>query len=358
MVNTIDAVVEHLPINQLRLDSENPRIPVDRRSGRQIDLACELVINEDSFEIAQSIALQGFYPHDALIAIPSGGEGEYVIVEGNRRLSALFGLVDSNFRKEYFNSEAWDELANVVSLDYESEIPVMVMPDRLSVVSIIGNRHLKGIRPWTPFSQANYIATLIEDYNMPPEMAAEALQIKKSDLLEKYRELQIARQVGDLNIDTARLENNFSLLTVAMSNAKIRQFIGAPTAAQVQIQSNPISDEKVSELRELITYVYGDGEVEAKIADSRQMVALGKAISSEDSLEVLRKGGSLEEANERLSPAPISVEDQLGKQLLSARNALEGACSTASTMDGGGDFAEVVHAIEAALQVIRRELEI
>jgi hypothetical protein len=216
---------------------------------------------------------------------------------------------------------------------------------------------LKGIRPWTPFSQANYIATLIEDYKMSPEVAAESLQMKKSDLLEKYRELQIARQVGELHIDTARLENNFSLLTVAMSNAKIRQFIEAPTAAQVQIQKNPISQDKTAELKELITYVYGDGEIEPKIADSRQMAALGRAISNDDSLKVLRNGGTLEEANEKLAPAPMSVEDQFSKQLLSAKNALEGASLTALDLTGDVDCDEIIDAIENALASVRQKLE-
>ena len=357
MSNEIEAQVQQMPIKALRLDHENPRIPADRRGTNQIDLACELVVNEDSLEIAQSIALQGFYPHDALIAIPSDDAGIFIVVEGNRRLSALLGLIDSNFRSSYFDASAWEELAKSQNLTYESTIPVMVMPDRLSVISIIGNRHLKGIRPWSPFSQANYIATLLEDYEMSPDAAAQALQLKKSDMMEKYRELQIARQVGELEMDTARLENNFSLLTVAMSNPKIRTFIAAPTSAQVQIAANPIADDKVTELRELITYVYGDDQNEAKIADSRQMAALGRAISSPESLAVLRNGGSLEEANEKLAPAPMAATDQLRNKLTTAKNALEGAALTATEINEEIEFSEIIEGIEAALLSVKRELD-
>lgn len=352
----IDAKVQQMPIKSLRLDHENPRIPADRRENNQIDLACELVVNEDSLEVAHSIALQGFYPHDALIAIPSDEAGVFIVVEGNRRLSALLGLIDIKFRSKYFDSSAWDELAKSVTLTYESTIPVMVMPNHLSVISIIGNRHLKGIRPWSPFSQANYIATLLEKYAMTPDAASHALQLKKSDMLEKYRELQIARQVGELEMDTARLENNFSLLTVAMSNPKIRTFIAAPTSAQVQIATNPIAEEKVKELKELITYVYGDDQNEAKIADSRQMAALGRAISSPESLAVLRHGGSLEEANEKLAPAPMAATDQLRNKLTTAKNALEGAAVTASEINEEIEFSEIIEGIEAALLSLKREL--
>jgi hypothetical protein len=356
MSENIIGKVTQMPISNLRLDHENPRIPEDRRAETQVGLACELVINENSFEIAQSIALQGFYLHNAIIAIPTDNEKIFTVVEGNRRLSALMGLIDKNFRDEYFDSQAWEELAKSVNLTYDTTIPVLVMPDRVSVVSIIGNHHLIGIKSWSPFSQANYISTLLETYNMTPDEAAKALQLKKPEMMEKYRELQIARQAGDLNMDTARIETHFSLLTVAMGNPKIREFIAAPTASNVAVQVPPISDEKTSELKELITYIYGDGEIEPRIADSRQMTALGKALSSPESLKVLREGGSLEEANEKLAPAPMSTSAQLEAKLTTAKKALEGAASTALEVTDELDFADLLNEISIALEKVKKQI--
>jgi hypothetical protein len=103
----------------------------------------------------------------------------------------------------------------------------------------------------------------------------------------------IAQQATSFGIDTGPVESSFSLLTVAMNNVKLREHIGASLGSRLDPGAPPIPDEKKSQLRELLTWVYGDGEVAPRISDSREMTKLGKVVGSEIGLAALRNGATL-----------------------------------------------------------------
>jgi hypothetical protein len=65
----------------------------------------------------------------------------------------------------------------------------------------------------------------------------------------------------------------------------------------------------------------------------------------------------LDEANEKLAPAPMAATDQLRNKLTTAKNALEGAALTASEINEEIEFSEVIEGIEAALLSVKRELD-
>ena len=93
---------EHLPasagrsssasLSALRLDPENPRIPETHRTKDTAELATLLEMGFEAYPVAQSIAELGFFNAEPLIVIPSPDEANaWIVVEGNRRLTALIG---------------------------------------------------------------------------------------------------------------------------------------------------------------------------------------------------------------------------------------------------------------------------
>src|SRR5438105_4802203 len=70
----------------LRLDGLNPRIPPATTIPSELDLICELLIHEEVFGLARSIALSGYFPSEPMISVLE--ERRLVVVEGNRRLAA------------------------------------------------------------------------------------------------------------------------------------------------------------------------------------------------------------------------------------------------------------------------------
>ena len=100
-----------VPLSDLLLDPANPRLPADMQGEDQEDLAVHLELGFDALTVAESIASHGFFGSEPLIVIADETSDKWVVVEGNRRLTALLGLVDPNIRAQFANPAPWEPLA-------------------------------------------------------------------------------------------------------------------------------------------------------------------------------------------------------------------------------------------------------
>lgn len=333
------------PISALRLDSQNPRLPPSQHGKDQLALAVVMEMGFDAFTVAENISRFGYFSSEPLIAIPSD-DGTYCVVEGNRRLTALLGLTRPDFRREFATPERWENLAKDSKLNTTTMVPVVVAKDRQTVTPVIGWRHVSGILKWEPFAQARYIASLIDGQKLSYEEVANLIGMKKTEVAAHYRDQSIADQAQSLGIDTGGLEQSFSLLQVAMSSTKIREFVGAPLGSSYRPGSLPIPPEKQNELRELIGYVYGSGEEPPRISDSRQISALGTVLAEPIGLQSLRNGDSLELAKQRINDAEVDPRESLVRRLSTAKNALIAAFKLYA------DFTEDVEVLELFGEIV------
>ncbi len=281
--------------------------------------------------VAKSIARNGFFTNEPLIVIEDTSTRSWIVVEGNRRLTALMGLAFGEIRKEFFEAEAWNSLANQASLDGDSLIPCVVIRDRSEVSSIIGFRHISGILDWTPYAQAAYISQLVDDEKYDFTTIAEMIGKKRSDVANLYRNFRIAKQAETEGIGSAELEGAFSLLTVAMSSPHLRSHIGAPVGASITASSDPIPKEKVEELRELISWVFGDESRPAIIEESRDLSALGRVVANENGLKALRAGAkTIAAAEAAIETLGLDPTEKIRRHLTAALSATRSASSTIS----------------------------
>src|SRR4051794_34455812 len=101
--------VKWVPVEQLLFDPENPRLEDEHSGLEQDQLAIILDELYDAREIAASIARFGYFPSEVLVGVetPDG----IVIVEGNRRLTAVKGLALPELRANLSATKEWDRLA-------------------------------------------------------------------------------------------------------------------------------------------------------------------------------------------------------------------------------------------------------
>lgn len=336
---------QRVPLSSLRLDPQNPRLPADMQGQSQEDLAVHLELGFDALTVAESIASHGFFGSEPLIVIAGDNPGEWVVVEGNRRLTALLGLVDPDVRSQFANPSPWDALAKQATVSYDDLIPVVVLPDRASATPIIGFRHISGILQWQRYAQARYVARLVDEDGMSFSDVADMIGIERTKVGNLYRDQAIAQQAKDLGIETGPLEETFSLLDVAMSTPKLRDHIGAPLGSKTEPGVAPVPAEKAPELRELITWIYGDGETEPVIGESREISKLGNVVASPVGLAALRHGDSLDLAVQKAKDAEANPRQRLLQRLRAGKNSLIHA------VDDLADFVddpEVVDAVDEA----------
>jgi hypothetical protein len=329
------------PLSSLRLDPHNPRLPAEIQGQGQEDLAVHLELGFDALTVAESIASHGFFESEPLIVITGDADGEWIVVEGNRRLTALLGLVDPSVRGQFANPAPWEALAVRAKVQPTDLVPVVLLPNRAAATPIIGFRHISGILQWQPYAQARYIARLVDEEDMSFADVADMIGIDRTKVGNLYRDQAIAKQARTLGIETGPLEDAFSLLTVAMSTPKLRAHIDAPLGSKACPGENPIPTEKAAQLQELITWIYGDGETEPVIGESREISKLGNVVASDAGLGALRSGASLEAAVQKVKDAESNPKQRLLTRLKAGRNSLTAA------LDDLSDFADDPEVIEA-----------
>ena len=341
-----------VPLRDLLLDPQNPRLPADMQGEDQEDLAVHLELGFDALTVAESIASHGYFGSEPLIVIAEDSTGRWIVVEGNRRLTALLGLVDLKIRAQFANPSPWEPLATQANLSYDDQVPVVVLPDRAAATPIIGFRHISGILQWQPFAQARYIARLVDEDHMSFAEVAEMIGVDRTKVGNLYRDQAIATQAREMGIETGPMEEAFSLLTVAMSTPKLRAHIDAPLGSKAQTGEPPIPSERAPELKELVTWLYGNGDVEPVIGESRDISKLGGVVASKTGLSALREGVTLEAAIQKAKDADANPRQRLLSRLRTGKNSLSAALDDIDEFVDDSEVSDTVDEVRAAADAL------
>ena len=140
--------IETLPINQIFLDQENIRTPIN--TSDQSALIRDMFDNEDAMQLVRSFTENGVFPDELPIVITE--DNYYIVIEGNRRLSALKALETPSLAPVPFQQQ-------IKSLENPKiqEINVVVAPDREKALRHIANKHTVNYkRQWKPLRQAYF----------------------------------------------------------------------------------------------------------------------------------------------------------------------------------------------------------
>jgi len=345
-----------IAISDLLLDPQNPRIPDTKKGADQTELAITLDMGFDAFTVAELMAVHGYFASEPMIAIP-GENGKWIVVEGNRRLTAVLGLTNSDIRSQFLDFKKWDDLAAISKISASDKIPVVIAKNRLDVVPVIGTKHISGILAWKPYPQARYIANLIDVEKLTAAEVSTMIGLPKNTVNDLYREQAISAQAKAIGIDTGNVESAFSLLTVAMRNSKLREHVGAPISSQLQPGSQPIPVEKVDELKETLTFIFGNQEREPVVTDSRQIASLANVVANPAGLQALREGKTLEEAKQKITAGSQSPQERLINRLTAGKNALIAAGEDIAIFDGEAAVKTLVDEIESALETLKSVVE-
>lgn len=347
-----------VPLRDLRLDLDNPRLSPDEQRMSQADLAVSLELDFQALTVAESIASHGFFESEPLIAVVSPSEpGAWIVVEGNRRLTALLGLADERIRSQFAGAQEWEPLAARAGISLDDPVPVVVLKNRAEATPIIGFRHISGILQWEAFAQARYVARLVDEDGMSFAEVAKMIGIDRTRVGNLYRDQAIVSQAGDFGIETGPVERAFSLMTVAMSTTKLRAHVGADLGSRTTPGEPPIPVDKAYELREMITWIYGDGDVEPVIGESRDISKLGNVVAVPGGLAALRRGESLEVAIQTVRDSEEDPRGRLLKRLRTGRNALAGALEDLPDYTSDSEVQNAVDDAKAAVDALLAALD-
>lgn len=115
-----------VPVEQLKLDLNNPRHGLLENEDEVVDWMLRK-LGPKIFALAEDIVAFGFDPSERLILCPRGGDGKYIVVEGNRRLTARKLLLKPSLIKEASVAEKFEKLAR--SFNGEANFDCVVIHD-------------------------------------------------------------------------------------------------------------------------------------------------------------------------------------------------------------------------------------
>lgn len=292
-----------VPLNRLRLDPQNPRLPRDQDWSlcSEPELLKELYLRYNLIELANSMADKGFKPRHAealLVVATPETSGEYMVVEGNRRLATLKLLTSAELRRKARVSPQWHELAEKAKLQELDPAPVIVYGEREELDDYLGFRHITGPTPWRPEAKARFIDRLLGSGESIGEVARRIGSNHRT--VRRYAEAHaVYSQALEQGMDMDQVEKAFGVFYNALDQAGIRQYLGLGKQSDINTRpENPIPNDFLDNLRELISLLYGDEERSLKkvITESRELRELGEVLLDERGRASLLSDRDLSEA--------------------------------------------------------------
>jgi len=374
MSNNSDPIlkIQSIEVDQLLLDPDNPRLESLTTGPTQEELVKAMWKEMAVSEVALSIGENGFFPEEPLFAIPAPktfaakektlagdlSKPRYIIVEGNRRLTAVKLLRDSDLRTRVRATD----LPSITKArrDNLEKLPVSIYPNKESLWEYFGFRHVNGPKEWDSLSKAAYIADVVRKFHKSLDIIARKIGDQHSTVERIYRGYVLLEQ-AESSTKFRRDDRNknrfyFSHLYTAASYPEILDFLG--TDAKKSLQPDPVSKKNLPKLEELMTWLFGSRERGLEPVVRTQNPDLGylrAVIGNSQSLAALRSGIRLE----RSFAISLGDERRFEEALAAAKDALQEAKGTVTTgYKGTRDLLEQMESIILLAGSIEQEMKI
>lgn len=323
VVRDAAAKSELLPVARLNFDRNNPRFPPKIAQGPVEDLLQRFVRDERLLEILESIGNHGFFPGEPLLVVPEG-EGDFRVVEGNRRLAALKLLVRE--LEPPSGRTSIEEAVNAAKYR-PTNVPCLVFDDENEILRYLGFRHITGIKAWSALQKARYAARMYHKYRkLPKDEGLRLLARETGSRRDTVGQMLTALELYDraekenffgLPIQPEQIE--FSLLGTSLSYSNLTEFLGLDSRTDLGVKG---LDER--SLKDLFDWLFvTEGRAKPIVTESRNLRKLAAVVKSPTAIKELRKSGNLDQAYE-LSSGP---EQALAEGLKTALRKLETAQS-------------------------------
>lgn len=307
----------NIEIERLFLDKDNPRLPENIQGQNEAELFKALYKGFNLDELIDSMRQNGYFDEEPLVVIPQNMPSKlsradvsseefirfiksdtttFTVVEGNRRVAAAKLLIDPKLRSQ-LNIKQWIEVPPEI-IDDLKLLPAIVYSKRSDVVPYMGVRHIVGIQKWDSYAKARYIANLIDQgktlSDVETQIGDSQGSVRKNYI--SYKLLQQARDEFDYDTKPAE-EGKFSFLNLAIGHGSVKRFLGLPPNLKNIDQNAPVPENKITNLQNLTSWLFGDDKNSAVIQESRDITnQLVHVLDSPESTKRLERTRNLQEA--------------------------------------------------------------
>jgi hypothetical protein len=291
--------IQDLSINELEFDKENPRLPHSVIDSNDENEVIDWMLSDASIiELMGSIAEKGFFPAEPLLVVPAKQKGKYVVVEGNRRLTAAKLLLHPSLAKKRtaIIKEIRKEAKHIPKF-----IPSIIYPKRQDILDYLGFKHITGVKAWPALAKAKYLRQL-QNLSNEKNINAQYKSLAKSigSRADYVKELLIGLDVYDKIYQKKFFhikglnENSieFGVYYNALRYSNIPKYLGIDKSA-----SNPTKNIKIDKLNNIVKWISEKGkDGTTKLGESRNLSVLNEIVGNKQAVYRFEHGESLEDA--------------------------------------------------------------
>lgn len=276
----------------LLLDPQNPRLYGTEAEGSpDQDVLLQTVWSFGVDELVESITASGFHNVEPLFA-ERQKNGKLVVVEGNRRLTALQVLLDPARAKRL-------GITQVPALSPSVRKSCVLVPvaigQRDQVWQFIATKHVNGPKTWDSVAKAAYIKHVHEDLGKDLDEITRAIGDRNKTALRMYSAMKVIDQAEAWGVYKredyyGKGDLPFSHLYTLLGYDTVRTFLDLEPEPKPQA---PIPSRSKKKLGELLLWIYGNKrqQIQPRIKkqnpDARN---LAEALGEERGIAALRAG--------------------------------------------------------------------
>ena len=287
---------EKINIDKLKFDKNNPRLPQKLIGNeKEADVIDYMLRNGNILELMKSIAETGYSDAEPLLVVLDMADDKYIVVEGNRRLTAIKLLNNPKLAK--VRRESISEIITEADIIPE-DVPVIVYDRREEVLDYLGYRHITGVKDWGPLEKARYLDQLYivhkgeRNKGTIYSKLAKMIGSKANYVCKLHQALKLYDRANDkayFGAEISEEQISFSLITTALGYNEILEFLGLNKP-----QSGILENLNEKNYEKLFLWLF-DKESK-KIFDSRQIKDLAEIVAKPIALAKLESGSTIEEA--------------------------------------------------------------
>jgi ParB-like nuclease domain len=283
-------------LRDLLLDPNNPRfselgdefkpIPEGRFADEKVQTSTLEKMKNPRFDVAElrdTIKTIGFLPMDRIVVREwkgsvAAGATKYLVVEGNRRVTALKWLVDLHeVGKETFSESQLENFTSIECLVLDDkrapESATLVLP---------GLRHVSGVKEWGAYQKAKAVYGLRKS-GMGPQEAAQSLGLSTRAANSAYKcYIALEKMKGDEEYGEFAEPRMYSYFEEVFKRPIVRAWLGW----------NDVEErfDREDRIREFYGWIVpsGDENPTAKLPEARSVRELSDIIADENALNILR----------------------------------------------------------------------
>jgi len=334
--------IQRVEVKSLLFDPHNPRLPGEFGESEK-DIFRFLVDAIGVDDLIDSMASSGVIEGDPIIVRPAEADGNFYVIEGNRRLAALKllnGQKIGDGKPEPLLPTVSPEIAESFK-----KVTVQYGWDEEKLDAYLGYKHVTATREWPPEAKARFVLEKSKG-----DLSAESLLRFAKRLgttlptlrrwLIAYLTLKQAEKVGRFDPADAPSKRYFGTFYTLLGSREVQRFLALSSE---QLTDAPVPQDHLEELGEFINWTIGTKK-SPPFVNSRSQQKLDAVLASPNGLQHFRNKKNLDaallyteynsgEITAKLLSAAYTIEECLTKifdvkddaRVIAAIESLEGA---------------------------------